>query len=193
MRLPSLLSSALVAASLTLAACGGSSPAPANPTGNQGSGTTAGALPPVGTAADFDYGSEFTGAIRFGIDEAAATAALGEPAPHDPAWEEGATGEWVLAKGWPAAGITLTFRAATSAGPFTVAGISLAAPSTLKTIRGIGLGSTEAEVREAYGPAISEDEQTSAAALTVGTPYGGLFFEFEGGKVVSLYAGPNGE
>ena len=77
--------------------------------------------------------------------------------------------------------------------------IEIAAPSTLRTSRGIGVGATRAEVEAAYRDALgkgrepNEPDATTEQLLIVGSVYGGTFFRFEGGKLVSIFVGAGAE
>lgn len=66
------------------------------------------------------------------------------------------------------------------------------APCTLKTSRNIGVGSSMKEVKEAYKEELAEnigDEPT----LIAGSIYGGIIFNFENGKLSSVFIGAAAE
>jgi len=72
--------------------------------------------------------------------------------------------------------------------PYRVAGITITAPSTLKTSKGIGVGSTQADVEAAYG-AHRVAALSSATKLVAGNDdeHEGLEFEFVDGKVSRIH------
>jgi hypothetical protein len=71
----------------------------------------------------------------------------------------------------------------------TVRNLSLGSGARLKTKRGIGLGSTLAELDAAYGAGRRPSSDESDPSYLVGTLYDGMVFELADGKVVSLYWG----
>lgn len=130
------------------------------------------------------------GWLREGMPRADVIAKLGEPTAVEKEWEEGATGEWVSEQGWPAAGVSILFSANTQGGPQTARGITVFAPFAEKTDRGIGIGSTEAEVRAAYAGTF--DPRPSG--LVAGSVYGGVFFGLDAsGRVSRIFVGPGAE
>ena len=97
--------------------------------------------------------------------------------------------EWDYAE----CGVTMQLSTVDAKVPQAVSSISVVAPSEFKTARGIGIGSTEDDVIEAYqdqeDPTISESGQTFVA----GSIYGGLFFTFNEGQVVKMFLGGGAE
>ncbi len=130
------------------------------------------------------------GWLREGMPRADVIAKLGEPAEVEKPWEEGATGEWVSENRWPKAGVSILFSANSEGGSQTARGITVRAPFAEKTDRGVGIGSSEAEVRAAYAGTF--DPRPSG--LVAGSVYGGVFFDFDdAGRVVSIFIGPGAE
>ena len=176
-----------------LAACGGAPAATTTTTGNTGGGEGGAYVVPANeTPESFDPCAEFTGDLRCGLDTAALDQLLGAPSETEQPEEEGATGEWVMSRKWANAGVSVILSGTTAAGPHTVRGLTIEAPSQLKTVRGIGIGSSLADVRAAYAKAISEDDSNDESII-VGSLYGGLFVTLAGGVVTSMYAGQGAE
>ena len=95
-------------------------------------------------------------------------------------------------------GLTLTFVA--EPGPaslmlkhWRLAAIKLTAPSALRTKKGIGIGSTFAEVEAAYEGTRDQSVIPSQKQIVVGSLYNGLVFRFEAGRVVEIFIGPAAE
>jgi len=74
----------------------------------------------------------------------------------------------------------------------TVNMITATAGCTLKTAKGIGLGSTHDEVKAAYKKYISESA-SDEITLIAGSIYGGIVFGFEDKKVKSIFYGAGTE
>ncbi|MCA9537434.1 MAG: hypothetical protein KC620_01020, partial [Myxococcales bacterium] len=98
-------------------------------------------------------GDTSLGWLKAGLSREALTERLGKPAEENGPFEEGATGEFVTTVSWPTAGIEGTLSANDAESPATLRDYTVQAPFAEKTERGIGIGSTEAEVRAAYGDA----------------------------------------
>ena len=104
--------------------------------------------------------------------------------------EEGATGEWVALNSWPKAGIAIVFSSNTAGGPQTARGLIVRAPFSGRTDRGVGIGSTEAEVQAAYAGTLDPRPD----GVVAGSVYGGVFFDFDGQRRVSrIFVGPGAE
>ncbi len=70
--------------------------------------------------------------------------------------------------------------------------ISVSAPSTLRTKRGIMIGSTAAQVMKAYKRQLNK-ESSDAGSFAAGSIYGGLIFKFERSKVALILLGAAAE
>jgi hypothetical protein len=72
--------------------------------------------------------------------------------------------------------------------------INLQSPCTLKTSRGIGIGSTKEEVWKAYEHEINPEENNmDLPDVVVGSVYGGIIFNFENDLVTSIFIGAAAE
>lgn len=72
--------------------------------------------------------------------------------------------------------------------------VKLEKPCILKTSRGIGIGSTKAEVLDAYKKEIDPVENGGgSSAIVAGTVYGGLIFTLENDIVASIFIGAAAE
>ncbi|MDF2803222.1 MAG: hypothetical protein K0S61_3125 [Anaerocolumna sp.] len=72
--------------------------------------------------------------------------------------------------------------------------INLQSPCTLKTSRGIGIGSRKDEVLKAYKNEINPEENgTDASVIVVGSIYGGLVFVLDNDLVASIFIGAAAE
>ncbi|MEZ4398405.1 MAG: hypothetical protein R3B06_00195 [Kofleriaceae bacterium] len=166
-----------------LAACGG-----------KASSTTPTPAPTVPLA---DPTSESLGGIALGTDGATVERLLGAPTERGPVEEEGASGEMLSTWTWPAAGVSLDM--AMTGDQAAVHSISITPPSKLTTSRGVGIGTSRAEVERIYaehlgrGREPDEPDTTSPEQLIIGSIYGGTFFGFHDGKVDSIFVGAGAE
>lgn len=90
--------------------------------------------------------------------------------------------QWTYAK----QGVVLDM--VTESGEQEVAMITVSAPSTLKTKRGVGIGSTTDAVTGAYAAEI-DPSANDPQSIVAGTVYGGLSFGLENGRVTSIVLG----
>jgi hypothetical protein len=175
----------LLLLALSLAACGGATPAPVSPT--VGSADSAGSA--AGSGGEESETKilevEAIGPLRFGASDAEIQKAMGPPADQSPPEEEGATGGYYSAWSWP--GVTLGMTADKPGGPWKARSIEVAAPSKLATRAGIHIGSTRAEVEARYRP--GQMDRKEPESFLAGSPYGGLYFTFKDGVVTSMAIG----
>jgi hypothetical protein len=131
---------------------------------------------------------EKLGAVGPGTTADAAIKALGKPTKQDEVKVEPATGEYV--SDWTFRdGVTATMTGAKEKGPFAVRSMEITAPSKLKTKKGVGLGSTLAAVKKAYGKDLVHDGEV----WRIGDAYFSLSFTFENDKVKSVFLGVGAE
>jgi hypothetical protein len=93
----------------------------------------------------------------------------------------------------PATGISFDLSSERRGGKKTIASVEINSPSQLKTKRGIQIGDTEAQVIKAYHDVNDVDGTEPKKVFVAGSVYGGLFFEFHNGKVVSIMLGAGAE
>lgn len=70
--------------------------------------------------------------------------------------------------------------------------VTIGEASDLKTSRNVGIGSSAAAIRDAYG-ALINPEESNDSVLVVGSIYGGLIFNLRDGKAVQLFLGAAAE
>ncbi|HSI61641.1 MAG TPA: hypothetical protein VLE43_00945 [Candidatus Saccharimonadia bacterium] len=136
---------------------------------------------------------ESLGSLKLEMSAKDITALLGKPEKtgKDIEWE--ALGEFVQQWSWPKAGITAEMISEKKGGSKKVLMFTAKAPWDKTTSKGIRIGSTETEVRAAYGT--YEDKEMSEAGSTfiAGSVYGGLQFTFSKGKVTAIFFGASAE
>jgi hypothetical protein len=119
---------------------------------------------------------------------------IGEPASKGKDEEWGADGAFHQDWNWPALGLRIDMVSGKRRGEKESGSITIEAPSAFKTAKGIGIGSPRAEAMKQYGklrdPDFSDDLEKQ---LIAGSIYGGLFFNFEKDKVVSIFLGQGAE
>ena len=130
---------------------------------------------------------EKLGSVGIGSTSDAAIKQLGEPTQRAKVIEEGATGDFVSDWTFPH-GVVVMMVGAKEKGPFTVRTITVKTPSKLKTVEGVGIGSSLASVKKAYGKYLVKPE-AGQNDWSVG---GGLMFTVEKDKVSTIYLGPLG-
>jgi len=121
------------------------------------------------------------GGVTLGMTEQDVVKALGTPKHKTKAALIGnAKGEYGVTWTWP--GIKATLGSASTSGPFTLREITFSPPSKAKTARGIGIGSTRAEVAKAYAgllePAVIEDPRFLVAGA-LGSGLNGIELHFD--------------
>jgi hypothetical protein len=139
--------------------------------------------------------SESLGGLKLEMSAKDVTALLGKPEKmgKDIEWE--AIGEYVQQWSWPKSGLVAEMVSEKKGGSKRVLMFTAKAPwdAAKKTAKGIGLGSTEAEVRAAYGSYEDKEMSQAGSSFIAGTVYGGLQFTFARGKVTSIFFGASAE
>jgi hypothetical protein len=137
---------------------------------------------------------EKIGELKMWMKAKEVVALIGEPASKGENEEWGADAAFHQDWNWPALGLRLDMVSNSKRGEKEVGSMSLKAPATLKTAKGIGIGSSRAEAMKQYGklkdPDFSDDLEKQ---LIAGSIYGGLMFDFEKDKVVSIFLGAAAE
>lgn len=136
---------------------------------------------------------ETLGDLKLGMTEKAVKAALGEPESKGKEEEWAATGDHVQKWVYAGRGIELQMASIKKGGAKSALMITARAPSKLVTRKGVGIGTTEAEVIKAYGPYEDKENSKRGATFVVGSIYGGVIFTFEKGKVSEIFFGAAAE
>ncbi len=132
-----------------------------------------------------DFKNEKISGVANGAAEGDVVKAFGAAKQKVRAVEEAATGQW--ASDWTFAdGVTATMVADKAKGPFTVRVIAVAAPSKAKTSQNVGLGSSLADVKKAYGKFLTDQGKGD---WIVGTPFSGLELHVDKDKVTTMTFG----
>jgi hypothetical protein len=145
-------------------------------------------------AADADDLSvrEKIGELRLSAPAVAVKKLLGPSAKKGKVVSQEADGSFVQRWEYPAQRISITMAAASRKGAQKVALIDIKAPCALKTSRGVGIGSTVAEVTRAYG-AEKNAEESSEERFVAGSIYGGVLFGLKDGRVETIFVGAAAE
>jgi hypothetical protein len=119
---------------------------------------------------------------------------LGEPAKRGEIVLQEADGNYVQDWHYPAKGIEISMSSGgKKTGAQTVASFSAAAPCTFATKAGIKIGSAESAVRKAYAAHADRESPADEGGFIAGSIYGGIIFDFEGGKVSRIFFGAGAE
>lgn len=136
---------------------------------------------------------EAIGALRIGSTEAEVKRALAAPTrrtrevfqPGDARYIQ----RWTYAK----QGLDLRMGSDRKGAAKAIDAIDCSARCTLKSARGIGVGSTLEEVQKAYAAEFNKDESKLPELFVAGTIYGGLLLKVKAGKVSSMFLGAAAE
>jgi hypothetical protein len=132
------------------------------------------------------------GNLHLGLDSSQVVTLLGKPSKEGKQVEEAATGLTVKDQSFAPKGVVVTLSREKKARVWRVERFTVTAPCEWKTPQGIGIGSSEQEVRKIYGPLLDAGSQ-SPAQLVVGTLYDGVIFHLKKGKVDSIFVGAAAE
>lgn len=132
---------------------------------------------------------ERIGHLSIGIGEKEAIAALSCPVSKGKNAFSEATGDYDQKWSFPACGVDLTMSSSSRGGPKVVTAIVVAAPSTLTTTKGVGIGSTEDDVLAAYGPFLDRGASRRGKTIVAGSIYGGLIISIADSKVSEIFLG----
>ena len=134
-----------------------------------------------------DVSSECLGKLALDQKAAVVLELLGDPKSKGADVLMEATGEWVQEWAFPARGLTLMMGSTEKGGAKTVWSITADEKCELATERGVRVGSSEAEVKTAYGKVYSAEESRAGETFVAGSVYGGVIFEFEKGEGVGVF------
>jgi hypothetical protein len=150
----------------------------------------------IGSAAwaakEFPYDKEQVGKLHLGLAAQAVQQVIPGKAVLGPDELMGADGLYHQEWKYSQAGISLDMTSEKQGGPKSIASISVTGPSKLKTQRGIGIGSSEAEVAKAYG-AFRNKEDSTPERFVADSNFGGVIFNFQQGKVSGIFIGAAAE
>lgn len=144
-------------------------------------------------AAEFDYGAFRLGKLHHGMPAGQVVGLPGCVFTKDAWGTSEVDGAWHQT--WSAAGcgVTLGFVTEEKSGPAKVDAIVIEAPSKIKTDRGVGVGSSEADVRRHYLKDINAEDSTPHESIVLGSIYGGVIFGLKSGRVVRIFVGAAAE
>lgn len=137
--------------------------------------------------------SEKIGELRLGLTEAQVKPILPAKPARGPDQLWGADGKYHQKWTYAREGLRLTMVSEKRGGPKTVEMIDCTARCTLKSTRNTGIGSTLADVQKAYAAEFNKEESELPGTFVAGTIYGGLIFNFKGGKVSQMFLGAAAE
>lgn len=146
----------------------------------------------VCAAQEFPYTREKIGKLHLGLSARAVQQIIPGRPVLGPEELMGADGQHHQEWAYPDAGITLDMVSGKKGGLKSIAAITLADPSKLRTQRGLGIGSPAAEVAKAYGP-FRNAEASTPECFVAGSEFGGVLFYFQQGRVSSIFIGAAAE
>ena len=144
-------------------------------------------------AEEFDWTKESVGKLHANLSEKEVKQIIPGQPTRGPEQLWGADGAYHQEWKYPAAGITLGMVAEKKGGPKSIERITITSPSTLVTSKGIRIGSTEAEVNEAYGRFRNAEDSEHFGGFIAGSVFGGVMFKFQQGKVSRIFIGAAAE
>ena len=130
---------------------------------------------------------EELGGLKPGMTGKAVIAVLGKPSSKSKPEVEGATGDVIATWEWKKAAVRAVVADAKKK-PI-VRNLQLGSGARLKTKKGVGIGSTLAELDAAYAAVRRPSDDGENRSYLVGTLYDGMVFELADGKVTSVYWG----
>jgi hypothetical protein len=132
---------------------------------------------------------ETLGKLRINMPEKTLIELMGKPQSKgkQEMWE--AIGERVQSWNYPAQGLQFNM----SGSPKTILSMTAQAPCKLATSRGIGIGSSEADVLKAYRSFEDKENSQRGKIFVAGSIYGGVTFHFDHGKVRQIFFGAAAE
>lgn len=136
---------------------------------------------------------ESLGKLKLGSKGDEVIKLLGKPASKGKDVEWAAIGEWVQEWKFPEQGIQLNMASAKKGGTKTVLMITGTSACKLATAKGIAIGSSEADVKKAYGSVQDKENSEAGKTFVAGSIYGGVIFHFEKGKVSEIFIGAAAE
>lgn len=132
------------------------------------------------------------GNLRLGLESTRLAPMLGKPNKEGKPVEEAATGLTIKQQTFAKKGVVVTLSREKKATVWRVERFLISAPCGWKTPQGIGIGSTDQEVRKVYSQLL-EAESQSADQLVVGSVYDGVIFHLKKGRVAGIFVGAAAE
>jgi len=136
---------------------------------------------------------ERIGRLRIGLHESDLKKSIDCDLKRGPETLWGADGAYHQTWQCPACGLKLGMVSEKRGGMKSVESITITAPCTLATKRGIRIGSTEQAVRKAYRKDWNRKDNTQSGSFVAGSIYGGIIFQFQDGKVNEIFLGAAAE
>jgi hypothetical protein len=136
--------------------------------------------------------NETIGNLAVGISESELLTLLGEAEQKSTAKVWAADGNEHQSWFYPSKGIDIDMVERRDGMP-VVGRVTIVSPCTLKTKRGIGIGSTAQEVQIAYKDEINPESIRENSSLVAGTVYGGIIFSLKDGVVSRIFSGAAAE
>ena len=144
-------------------------------------------------AAEAMLRAERLGELRLGLPEKDVLKLLGSPATRGKLVFQEADGNYVQDWHYPDKGIELLMSAGEKkSGVKTIANMTVSAPCTYSTKKGIKIGDAESAARKAYTEHVDR-ETSDPGTLVVGSIYGGIIFNFTDSKVSRIFFGAAAE
>lgn len=137
--------------------------------------------------------SERLGSLRIGMSGTELNGAIECHPIRGPEEHWGADGAYHQTWAYADCGIELGMVSEKKGGAKSIKSISVAAPSDLRTQSGIGIGSTEKALIDAYGSYRNAQDSEVSGGFVAGSLFDGLIFQLEGGKVSSIFLGAASE
>jgi hypothetical protein len=144
-------------------------------------------------APEFPYDKEQIGKLHLGLSEKEVKQLVPAQPTRGPEELMGADGQYHQEWQYPGAGLSLGMVSEKKGGLKTIDSMTITSPSKLQTQRGIGMGSTEAEVAKTYGPFRNAEDSKEGEVFVAGSVFGGLMFNFQQGKVSRIFIGAAAE
>ena len=129
---------------------------------------------------DLDYQ---VGPILFGTPFSEIVTLLGQPEKEEEAQYQGYDGRWHQSVVYMSKGISLQLTSMEEKGEYLTQKVSIFAPFSGKSAEGIGIGSSQNDVRAAYNDWINI-EDSSEKVIVLGSVYWGVHFHFGDEDVV---------
>lgn len=135
--------------------------------------------------------SEKIGALKLGLSEKEVSSICGAPEKKskDTLW--GADGQYHQTWNYPKTGVTLDMVSASPSEKKGIGSVTIAAPCSYATSKGITIGSSGDQVKKAYRKYIGSS--VVPTQIVAGSIYGGVIFTLKNGKVVRIFIGAAAE